>query len=661
MYHNKKVFEKIISKTKIYLAIIAILMVVLCMYNIKFIIPSILIYVLIIIYAYWTNNKGKEELSEHIKNLTFSLDKVAKIALVNLPFPLVIAETNGNLIFRNTRFNEEFANIDINNYLKEILKDVKAEIKNSDKKEKIVDELQIDKKTYKIYGEYMPLKDEYVITIYFIDNTKLVNLEKKIDDTDSYIGLIKVDNYDELAQRVTDEEKPQILAKIEKKIYDWATEFDGLILKSDRDTFIAIFEKQNLKRIEEKKFDILDVIKEEDISGKMQITLSIAMSNEGKNNYEKYKCAQSALDIVLGRGGDQAIVREDNKYHFYGGRTKEVEKRTKVKARIVSHALEELIKEAKDVIIMGHSNSDIDCMGSAIGIYRLATELNKQAYIASETYGTSLALFMKSLKEEEDYKNAIIDKNEALSKISNETLLVIVDTHKKDYVEVPELLEKTSKIAVIDHHRRSTNYIENATLTFQEVYASSAAELVTEIIEYAEAEIELTEFEAEALYAGIMMDTKAFTFKTGVRTFEAAAYLRKSGVDIIKVKKWFQSDLKTYHKISTIVGDAETIYDSIAISVYEEEDKDANIICAKAADELLTINNITASFVIGKLGDKVCISGRSIGDVNVQIILEKLGGGGHITLAGAQVEGMTIQEVKQELINRINEYFSEVG
>ena len=432
-------------------------------------------------------------------------------------------------------------------------------------------------------------------------------------------------------------------------------------MKSDRDTFIAIFEKQNLKRIEEKKFDILDVIKEEDISGKMQITLSIAMSNEGKNNYEKYKCAQSALDIVLGRGGDQAIVREDNKYHFYGGRTKEVEKRTKVKARIVSHALEELIKNAKDVIIMGHSNSDIDCMGSAIGIYRLATELNKQAYIVSETYGTSLDLFMKGLKEEEDYKNAIIDKNEALSKISNETLLVIVDTHKKDYVEVPELLEKTSKIAVIDHHRRSTNYIENATLTFQEVYASSAAELVTEIIEYAEVEIELTEFEAEALYAGIMMDTKAFTFKTGVRTFEAAAYLRKSGVDIIKVKKWFQSDLKTYHKISTIVGDAETIYDSIAISVYEEEDKDANIICAKAADELLTINNITASFVIGKLGDKVCISGRSIGDVNVQIILEKLGGGGHITLAGAQVEGMTIQEVKQELINRINEYFSEVG
>lgn len=661
MYHNKKVFEKIISKTKIYLAIIAILMIVLCIYDLRYIIPAIIIYTLILIYTYWTNNKGQEELSEHIKNLTFSLDKVAKIALVNLPFPLVIAETNGNLIFRNTRFNEEFANIDINNYLKEILKDVKAEIKNNDKKEKIVSELEIDKKTYKIYGEYMPLKDEYVITIYFIDNTKLVNLEKKIDATDSYVGLIRMDNYDEIIQRIRDEEKPQTIAKIEKRIYDWASAYNGLILKADRDAFVGIFEKQDVKKIEDKKFDILDSVKEEDISDKMQITLSIAMSNEGKNNYEKYKSTQAALDIVLGRGGDQAVVREDEKYHFFGGRTQEVEKRTKVKARIVSHALEELITEAKDVIIMGHNNSDIDCMGSAIGIYRLATALNKEAYIVSENYGTSLDTFMKSLKEEVEYKEAVIDKSEAISQISEDTLLVIVDTHKKNYVEVPELLEKTKKIVIIDHHRRSTDYIENATLTFQEVYASSAAELVTEIIEYAETEIELTEFEAEALYAGIMMDTKAFTFKTGVRTFEAAAYLRKSGVDIIKVKKWFQSDLKTYHKISTIVGNADTIYDSIAISIYDEDDKDANIICAKAADELLTINNITASFVIGKLGDKVCISGRSIGDINVQIILEKLGGGGHITLAGAQVEGMTTLEVKQELMNRIHEYFSEIG
>ena len=246
-----------------------------------------------------------------------------------------------------------------------------------------------------------------------------------------------------------------------------------------------------------------------------------------------------------------------------------------------------------------------------------------------------------------------------MNKITPNTLLVIVDTHKRSYVEVPELLEKTEKIVIIDHHRKSEDFIENAILTFHEAYASSASELVTEIVEYATQEVTLEQIEAESLYAGIMMDTKNFTFKTGVRTFEAAAYLRKYGIDIIKVKKWFQSDLESYTVIAEIVKNAEIINDSIGISVYEEKDKNANLICAKAADELLTISNISASFVLGRMGDKVCISGRSIGDINVQVILEKLGGGGHITLAGAQVEGMTLEEAKTELIIRINEYFAE--
>ena len=250
---------------------------------------------------------------------------------------------------------------------------------------------------------------------------------------------------------------------------------------------------------------------------------------------------------------------------------------------------------------------------------------------------------------------------EALSKINSNSLLVVVDTQRENYVDCPELLDKTEKIVIIDHHRRGTDYIKNSILTFHEVYASSACELVTELIEYCEGDVNLKTIEVEALYAGIMMDTKNFTFKTGVRTFEAAAYLRKCGVDIIKVKKWFQSDLETYNKISEIVTDSEIVNDNIAISIYNKEDSDTNVICAKAADELLTISNITASFVIGKLGDKVYISGRSIGDINVQLILEKLGGGGHITVAGAQVDGMTKEEVKQELINRINEYFAEIA
>ena len=376
---------------------------------------------------------------------------------------------------------------------------------------------------------------------------------------------------------------------------------------------------------------------------------------------EKYKSAKAVIDIALGRGGDQAIIKQNGKYFFFGGRTQEVEKRTKVKARIVSQAMQELMQAAQNIIIMGHTNSDIDAMGSGLGVYSIAKHLGKEAYLVNETTGTSLDTFITELKEDEEYKNILINKAEALNLITPETLLVVVDTDKRNYVEVPELLEKTDKIAVIDHHRRGTDYIENAILTFHEVYASSACELVTELIEYAEDDIKLKTMEVEALYAGIMMDTKNFTFKTGVRTFEAAAYLRKCGVDIIKVKKWFQSDLDTYNKISEIVAKSEIIDGNIAISVYDKEDSDANITCAKAADELLTISNITASFVIGKMGEQICISGRSIGDINVQLILEKLGGGGHITVAGAQLEGMTQEEVKQELINRINEYFTEVS
>ena len=659
MNHNKKVFQKIVSKTKIYLAIIAILLVVICIYNRVFIIPSIIVFIMLVAYAYWTNNKGQAELSEHIKNITFSLDKVAKIALVNSPFPLVIAETNGNLIFRNTKFNQEFANIDINNYLTNILNDVKLEIKNNDKKEKINDEIEIGKKTYKLYGDYMPLRDEYIIIIYFIDDTKLVELETLFDNKDIYIGQIMIDNYEEIIQRIPDNEKPQLIAEIEKALYNWASEFKGVILKSERDTFVCIFEKQYLKEIKEKKFDILDTIKELQPSDKMQFTLSIAISNEGSTNLDKYKSAQAALDIVLGRGGDQAVIHENDKFTFFGGRTQELEKRTKVKARIISHALEGMIKESSKVLIMGHSNSDMDCIGASMGIYRLSKALGKDAYIVLDPKGENLTIFLNEINQDDSYSDLIQEPEDVLNEIDDDTLLIVVDTNKKNYVESPEVLAKCKKIVVIDHHRRSPDYIESATLTFHEVYASSASELVTELIEYAQEDVSLNNLEAEALYAGIMMDTKSFTFKTGVRTFEAAAYLRKCGVDIIKVKKWFQSDLGTYNKISNIIAKAELVYDTIAISLYEEDDSDSNVVCAKAADELLTISNITASFVLGKMGDKICISGRSIGEINVQVILEKMGGGGHITLAGAQIENISIQEAKEELINRINEYFSE--
>ena len=415
-------------------------------------------------------------------------------------------------------------------------------VKNKNINQSIV----IGSKTYKLLGEYIELRNKQsIFTLYFMDNTELIKTEEKYINSQNCIGIIMIDNYEELMQRVENEDRSTFIAQIEKNIYEWATHFEGLVIKSERDTFVLIFEQKYLSEIENKKFNILDEIKELEWTNKAQFTLSIAVSNEGSSNYEKYKSAQAGLDIVLGRGGDQAVVRENGKYVFFGGRAQEVEKRTKVKARTVAHALKELILEAENVMVMGHSNSDMDCIGSSMGIYRLARSLGKNAYIVNNSYGIGLENSMEKAKEDDEYKNVIINKSEALAKISPETLLIVVDTSKKNYVEIPELLEETEKIVVIDHHRRSTEYIEDATLMFHEVYASSAAELVTEILEYSQEKIELTELEAEALYAGIMMDTKNFTFKTGVRTFEAAAYLRKYGIDTIKVKKWFQRDLAT--------------------------------------------------------------------------------------------------------------------
>lgn len=670
MPKTKLNLDKLISRTKIYLVVIAIILVILCVVEPKAIIPSILAYIAIFVYTIWSNNKRKTEISEHINELTVSVDKAAQSTIINSPFPLVVLETNGNIIWKSSNFIKEFANIDTGTTLTDVIKELKLKIENGKNTNNISisESMKIGDKNYKVIAEYTKLREkehknssEYMATVYFLDETNYVKLLEEYNNSRTCIGIIVLDNYEELMQRVTEEEKLKITSNAEKNIYSWVNKYDGLLVKSERDTYVCIFDQLNLEKIKEDKFEILDEIKEIKTQDNIQLTLSIAISENEKTNSEEYKSAKAVIDIALGRGGDQAIIKQNGKYYFFGGRTQEVEKRTRVKARIVAQALEELMNSASNVIIMGHTNSDIDAMGSGMGVYRIAKTIGKDAYIVNETNGTSLDNFINDLKDIEEYNDVIIDKAEALNKISADSLLVVVDTDKKNYVEAPELLDKTDKIVVIDHHRRGTDYIENAILTFHEVYASSACELVTELVEYAEKTVKLTKFEVEALYAGIMMDTKNFTFKTGVRTFEAAAFLRKCGVDIIKVKQWFQSDLETYNKISEIVAKSEIIDDTIAISIYDKEDSDANITCAKAADELLTISNITASFVIGKMGDKIYISGRSIGDINVQLILEKLGGGGHITVAGAQVEGMTQEEVKQELINRINEYFTEIS
>ena len=533
MSNNRKISDSLISRTKIYLVIILLLLIVICVLNTNYIVPSIIVYLAILSYSYWVTNKRKSEISEQLQDLTLSVDSAAKSSLISSPFPLVILETDGNIIWKSSKFVTEFANIDINNYLNDFVEDIKNEIENREnqKDKSIARQEKIGKNEYKILGEFVKSKNnkknqEYMIILYFLENTEQIKLQEEYENSKSCVGIITVDNYEETMQNVDSDKKIQIVADIEKCIYEWTSATNGILIKSDteRNSYIYIFEQKYLHSIKEDKFSLLDTIKDiEANEGAGQLTLSIAISNDGETDKEKYETAQETMNIVLGRGGDQAAIRDNGNYLFFGGRVEEVEKRTKVKARVVAHALEDLIKESKNVYIMGHANPDIDAMGSALGVYSIAHGLGKEAYIVTSTEGLTLHNFMLDISKQEDYKRVFIDKETAIDEITEDSLLIVVDTHKKSIVESPELLDRTNKIVIIDHHRRSADYIEKSMLTFQEVYASSAAELVTELIQYVREKIELTTTEAEALYAGIMMDTKNFTFKTGVRTFESAA------------------------------------------------------------------------------------------------------------------------------------------
>ena len=671
---EKKKIDKINLRSGLYILIIMILCIIICSYDSRFILPSIILCIVLIFYSIWMNDKRKNEIVNHIQEITSDVNVATRNNLINSPIPLLLIETDGTIIWKSKSFISNFKGVDVVTYLNPIIKEIKLNIekesddKNQNKNTYLTKQFNIEDKFYKIYCGVSKSKKkdkrkqkEYQLTMYFIDDTKYNELFDRYNNSRTCFGIAMIDNYEEIMQRALPEERAEIIGNVERTILEWAKETGGLIVKTDRDRFLYVFEQKYLANIEKEKFSVLDKVKKATKDASMRVTLSIAISNEGETNFEKYKSALAAMDIVLGRGGDQAVVRKEKKYKFYGGNTVEVEKRTKIKARTVAGSIANIIKESSNVIIMGHQNIDIDAMGSGLGMYRLSKTLGKEAYIVSEPKGKSLGRFLDALYKEEEYKTAIITEEEAEEIINENTLLIVVDTHKENYVEFPDLLKKIEKKIVIDHHRKAPEAITDMLISFHEVYASSAAELVTEIIQYAADDIKLTLLEAESLYGGIMVDTKDFTFKTGVRTFEAAAYLRKFGVDIIKVKKWFQADLESYTAIAEIIKGIEIVNDKIAVSIYENEnDENANLICAQAADEILTISDITASFVIGKMGEKVCISGRSIGEINVQIIMEKLGGGGHMTLAGAQLEGFTLEEAKDELIIRINEYFTEI-
>ena len=646
-----------VPNSRTYLIIIFLILTFMCVLEVRAIPLAIFVYFSVLFFTYRKHLSMVERVIKNMDNLMFKLKTDETI--LDFPLPAVIITKNGEILWNNNELEMLFKGINKQRYMENLIKELDAEY---DTKFRAIDkELSIHDKHFRVLGNLVNLKKrgnerEQALMLYFIDRTEYYRLFRMYDDAKDTIGIIMIDNYDELMQGTNDTDKPQLLASIEMKLREWFAFTGGILVKLDRNRFLILFEKKYIKVFSNAKFEILDTIKDISFSNKIPVTLSIAIVVEEGTKNEKFQNAISTIDVALGRGGDQAVIKKDGKYEFFGGKSKEIEKTTRVKSRVVAQALKELIIESKNVVIVGHKNADADCLGAAMGIYRLAKYNGKEAYVVFNNFGIALKELYERLSKIDEYKNALLPEDEIMPKVNEQTLLVVVDTHKMELVDAQSIVEKANKIVIIDHHRRSTDdIIANPVLTFHEVYASSASELVTEIIQYSEDKVTLTKEEAECLYAGILTDTKNFTQKTGVRTFEAAAYLKKTGIDVAGINKAFQNDVDTYVAIADVIRNCELISNKVAIAVCPKGLENQVQITAQAADELLNLNGIESSFVLCEYENKVHISGRSNGNLNVQIILEKFGGGGHMMIAGAQVEGKTIEEVKEMLIEVIKE------
>lgn len=658
---NKKFSGIFTPRASFYLWFIFALVVVINILDWRVAIPGYILLLFLLYYNFRSNYVRQREITKYIENLTFNIDTATKDTLLNFPMPLVLIELDGTIIWYNSSFRTIFDGVQLlEKAISSFINDLEpGSLITSEGK--VSREITINGKHFNVLGNYVKIdgkieRDEYILMLYLIDTTELVALKKRYEEEKVNVGLIVIDNYDDLMQSMEDAARPQMLAEIEKKVTQWMNFTGGVIKKFERDKYIFVFEAQYLKSMEEKRFELLDTVKEINLGNKIPVTLSMGFGINGKSLADNFHAAAASIDIALGRGGDQVVVKNGDNFSFYGGKTRELEKRTRVKARVIAYALRELIDQAPMVMIMGHENGDLDSLGASLGLYRVAKNRGKEAFIILNQSNPTIDNLVGKIEKSSEHEGLFMDRSEALDMINKKTLLIIVDTHRPGFTECPELLKLTSQVVVIDHHRRGADFIQDAVLTYQETYASSTCELVTEILQYVDEKIRLRPVEAEALYAGIVVDTKNFTFKTGVRTFEAASFLRRHGVDTISVKQLFQNDLHTYTTISNVVKEAEILNDNIAISLCPPNTKNAQLIAAQAADQLLTLTGIVAAFVLSSVGDEIWISGRSLGDINVQVILEKLGGGGHLTVAGAQLQGISLTEAKDRLSKAIMNY-----
>ena len=650
--------SKLLVETRWYfVAIIASAIISLFFENYAFMALEILLFGAMAFYHIHTTKKKNNEIREYVKNLAMHSSNAARDSMLNTPMPLTVLDLTGNIVWHNEVFAKMTGGNHYENHISSVVPGVEI-LKILENRHNINLNIKYNDKIYQITGNVVEFNDNdnkfYSLVLYWTDRTREAKFVKKYNDSRVLNCIVLVDNYEDITKGLPQQEIGKISSSIDNVVSNWVMENEGTYRKLEKDRYYILFENKNIRNLVETKFNILNEIKKVETGNSIQPTLSIGIGDaESVQKSEEY--AKISLDMALGRGGDQTVIKNDETFKFFGGNSESTGRNTKVKSRVVAHALRELIERAPIIFITGHKNSDADSLGASVAVCKMATLFGKKAYIIIGEMQSATKKLIDELKKEEAYKDVFISEQTALQMEYQNALLVVVDTHNPFYVDASKLINETDNIVLIDHHRRGEKYIEKPVLTFHEPYASSTCEMVTEVFQYIKDGAKFSPKEAQAVYAGMVLDTKNFSMRTGVRTFEAASFLRRMGVDTVNVKRIFQNDMSMYVKRAKIVSNAENYLGKFAISYWDEPEVAANIIASQAADELLNITDIKASFVLCKSEEGVTVSGRSLGEYNVQLVMEKVGGGGHMTIAGAQFKDKSITEVLDILRHAIDE------
>ena len=632
----------------------------------------IVLYVIIVLIS---NRRNRPLLINELVNFATQYGTVQKQLLNDFEIPYALLDYNSRFLWMNEKFTEITGKD--KNYHKSVTTVFPSLTKDILQKSEALESINVmlDDRNYRISMKRIYFdtvtkdssivaindNDEYLTAIYLFDETELNRYIKENEEQKLVAGLVYIDNYEEALDSIEDVKRSLLIALVDRKVNKYFTEIDALVRKIEKDKYFVVFKYKYLEQLSADKFKLIEDVKSIKVGNEMAITLSIGVGAGGVSYTQNYEYARMGIDLALGRGGDQVVVKEGEEVTYYGGKAKQVERNTRVKARVKAHALREIIESREHVVIMGHAISDVDSLGAAIGVYCAARVLGKKAQIVLNEVTTSLRPLVECFTEEKGYPADLFIKNEEALLITNKnTLVMVVDTNRPSYTECPELLKRTDTICVFDHHRQNSEVIENPVLSYIEPYASSACEMIAEVLQYFSENIKLEPSEADCIYAGILIDTNNFMTKTGVRTFEAAAYLRRAGAEVTRVRKILRNDIAAYKARAEAVRHAEVYRGAFAISVCPADNIESpTIVGAQAANELLNIVGIKASFVLTEYQGKIYISSRSIDEINVQLIMERVGGGGHLNVAGAQLTNCTIQEAKRIIQATIDEMIKE--